>query len=102
MGCPDTSVSPPEFRSTSFVGHTQPEVYLIDRGFRRYIPNVTTYENLFRDWECIIEDIDIETIRLGDPLSDGASLVRVTGREEVYFVDEGIRRLIPCAQVLDK
>jgi hypothetical protein len=54
-------------------------VYLIDKGFRRAVPNVPTYEALFRDWDRIIEDIDPETIRLGDPLGDAASLIRLTG-----------------------
>src|SRR5687767_8733040 len=30
-----------------------PEVYLIDRGLRRFVPNSATFENLFRRWEDV-------------------------------------------------
>src|SRR5690242_20715615 len=62
-------------------------VYLVDNGFRRAVPNVAVYEALFRDWECVVEDVDVESIRLGDPLGDTSGLVRAAGEPAVYFVD---------------
>jgi hypothetical protein len=80
----------------------QATVYLIDGGFRRGVPDVATYEALFRDWECIIDDIDPETIRPGDPLAAGTSLIREAGQAAVYFVDGTTRRHVAGPQTMDK
>jgi hypothetical protein len=76
-------------------------VYLIDKGFRRGVPHIPAYEALFRDWECIVEDIDVETIRPGDPLGDNTGLIRLNGQPAVYFVDGTTRRHVANPQVMD-
>jgi hypothetical protein len=80
----------------------QATVYLIDNGFRRAVPDVAAYEALFRDWECIVDDIDPETIRPGDPLGESAGLLPVAGQPTVYFVDGTTRRAVASPQVMDK
>src|SRR6478752_10883816 len=41
----------------------QPSIWLIDpEGFRRGIPNPETYNNLFRSWGGVVEDINANSI----------------------------------------
>ena len=101
VGAPEPELRP-ELNGSRLRAPGQATVYLIDKGFRRAVPNVPTYEALFRDWDCIIEDIDPETIRLGDPLEDSASLIRLACHPEVYFVDGTTRRHVASTQVMDK
>jgi len=79
----------------------RPEVYLIDRGYRRHIPDIETYNNLFRD-ETGIEDMDINTIPEDTPLSRDACLARVAGTAPVYLVDRGVKRHILTPSVMDR
>jgi hypothetical protein len=92
----------PDLNGSRLRAPGQATVYLIDKGFRRAVPNVPVYEALFRDWDCIIDDIDPETIRLGDPLGDASSLVRLAGQPAVYFLDGTTRRHVASPQVMDK
>jgi hypothetical protein len=80
----------------------QPEIYLIDRGYRRWIPNPATYNNLFRDWEGIVVDIDINEIPLAPQITSGAVLVRADGTAPVYLVDSGVKRWIVSPAMMDK
>jgi hypothetical protein len=92
----------PDLNGSRLRSPGQATVYLIDSGFRRAVPNIPAYEALFRDWDCIIEDIDPETIRLGEPLGDTASLVRLAGQPAVFFIDGTTRRHVASPQVMDK
>jgi len=100
-GAPEPDLRP-DLNGSRLRAPGQATVYLIDKGFRRAVPNVPVYEALFRDWECIIDDIDPETIRPGDPLSDATSLVRLAGQPAVYFIDGTTRRHVASPQVMDK
>lgn len=81
---------------------TQPQVYLIDPdGFLRWIPNPPTYNNLFRDWNGIIVDIDVNEIAQGVPLSDGAVLAK-GATAPVYLVSNGEKRWITSPAAMDK
>src|SRR3954452_19713742 len=73
---PPEAVTRPDLNGTRVRAPGTARVYLIDSGFRRAIPHVAAYEALFRDWECIAEDRDVEAIRLGDPLDDEPCLVK--------------------------
>jgi hypothetical protein len=92
----------PDLNGSRLRAPGQATVYLIDKGFRRAVPNVPTYEALFRDWDCIVDDIDPETIRLGDPLGEAAALIRMAGHPGVYFFDGTTRRHVASPQVMDK
>src|SRR5688572_10629800 len=63
------------------------DIYLVDRGFRRQIPNLETYLNLFRDFQGLVTNIDIETVPPGPPITSGAFLMRGLDTAAVYFVD---------------
>lgn len=80
----------------------RPEIYLIDRGYRRWVPNPMTYNNLFRDWNGIVVDIDINEIPLAVQISSGAILVRADGTAPVYLVDQGTKRWITSPAIMDK
>ena len=92
----------PELNGSRLRAPGQATVYLIDKGFKRAVPNVSVYEALFRDWECIIDDIDPETIRPGDPLGEATSLMKLAGQPAVYFIDGTTRRHVANPQVMDK
>lgn len=74
-----------------------PTVYLIDAGYRRAIPDPGTYLNLFADWNGIYEDIDVPSIPLGPPITQGAVLAKATDQATVYLVDNGVKRGISSA-----
>jgi len=81
---------------------TTGELFLIDRGYRRLIANPDIYNSLFRTWDGIVEDLDIEDIPLGSPISDGAILVRCDTSSHIYLVDDGTKRHITGPAVMDK
>ncbi len=101
---PPTSepITRPDLNGTRVRAPGSAAVYLIDNGFRRAVPNMAAYEALFRDWECIVEDLDIEAIRLGDPLGDSAGLIKCGESSGVYFTDGSTRRHVANPQVMDK
>jgi hypothetical protein len=81
-------------------GH--PEIYLIDAGYRRWIPDAATYNNLFRDWNGVAVDIDLNEIPIGTPITSGATLARAYGTPAVYLLDQNVRRWIVSAAMMDK
>src|SRR5262245_56628230 len=99
---PGDAVTRPDLNGTRVRARGEATVYLIDKGFRRSVPNIPAYEALFRDWECIVEDIDAASIRLGDPLAESACLVLLAGYPGVYFVDGTTRRHVDNPQVMDR
>src|SRR4051812_33815209 len=99
---PAVAVTRPDLNGTRVRAPGTATVYLIDNGFRRAVPNIAAYEALFRDWECIVEDLDVEAIRLGDPLGDSVGLVKSGEASGVYFLDGTTRRHVANPQVMDK
>jgi hypothetical protein len=78
-------------------------VYLIDPdGYARWIPNRLTYNNLFLDGEGILHDASLAEIAQHFPLSSGACLAQGDITEEVYLVDQGVRRWIARPKVMAK
>src|SRR4051794_27098197 len=68
-------------------GH--PEVFLVDHGLRRHIADPATYDNMFRDWNSIIQDPSINNIDIGPDIIPGSVLIQAVGQNEVYWVDRG-------------
>src|SRR3954452_13031808 len=99
---PPEAVTRPDLNGTRVRATGTARVYLIDNGFRRAVPHIPAYEALFRDWECIVEDLDVEAIRLGDPLGDAPCLIKSGEASGVYFVDGTTRRQVANPQVMDK
>jgi hypothetical protein len=82
-------------------GH--PEIYLIDPdGYRRRVPNHTTYNRLFRNWSGIDDEAQLDEIALGPELTTGTILVRGDASDAIYLLDQGRKRLVTDAAVMDK
>jgi hypothetical protein len=79
-----------------------PAIYLIDAGKKRHIPDPTTYNNLFRNWDGIVQDVAINTIDTGTPISHGAVLAQAYGDAAVYLVDGGVKRHIGSPATMDR
>jgi hypothetical protein len=77
-------------------------VFLIIDGQRHWIPNETTYFNLFRSFDGIVKDAHINDIDEGEQLSDGAILARSPDFANVYLVSNGMRRWISSRGVFDR
>jgi hypothetical protein len=80
----------------------QEAVYLIDKGYRRWIPSPETYNNLFRDWSGVYEDLAIADIPLAAPITDGAVLAAGLGTTAIYLVDAGVKRWITTEAAMEK
>jgi hypothetical protein len=76
-------------------------VYLIDEGKKRHIPNPDTYCNLFVNWEGIRTDIDVSTVRTGTPISDGAILAQAIDDNAVFLIDGGHKRHVTSPEAMD-
>jgi hypothetical protein len=64
-------------------------LYLIDRGYKRLIPNEATYKNLFKEGAKSSVDHNLNAIMTGTPIPDGAVLIHEVGWMEryTYLVD---------------
>src|SRR6185437_7413511 len=80
-------------------GH--PQIYLIDGGVRRHIPDVMTYKNLFNDGQGIRE-IDVASIPLGPQIRSGTVLTRAFDRSEVYLIDNHEKRHVASPTTMRK
>ena len=100
---PEITEPRPDLAGLRVKSPNAPQVYLIDPdGYRRWIPNPPTYNNLFRDWNGIITDIDTNEISEASPLTDGAVLARGIGTAPVYLVSNGMKRWITSPTAMDK
>jgi hypothetical protein len=80
----------------------RPEVYLMDQGYRRWVPNPATYNSLFRDWNGIREELAVTDIPVGTPVTDGAILARGSGTAPVYLIDGGVKRWVTSPAAMDR
>jgi len=101
---PSSSVGPrPDLAGLRVKTPNRPEIYLIDPdGFRRRIPNPQTYNNLFRDWNGVVVDIDITQIAESSPLTSGAILARADGTAPVFLISNGVKRWVTSPATMDK
>jgi hypothetical protein len=103
MAAPMAMTPRPDLSGLRVKTPNSPAIFLIDpEGYRRWIPNPATYNNLFRDWNGVVVDINIGDIALGLNLTDGALLVRAAGTAPVYFVSNGTKRWITSPAAMDK
>jgi hypothetical protein len=79
------------------------EIYLIDpEGYRRRVPNHTTYSRLFRDWTGITDEPALSEIPGRPALTLGTVLMRGASSVRIYLLDRGTKRLVAEAAVMDK
>jgi hypothetical protein len=77
-------------------------VYLIDQGQKRHIHDPTSYGNLFRTWDNIHVDLDVEAIDSGLPIDAGAFLFRCYDSPKVFLYDAGRKRWIQSPATMDR
>ena len=100
---PQTTVPRPDLAGLRLITPNNPAIYLVDPlGFLRWIPDPATYNNLFRDWNGIVTDVDLINIAQGGPLSSGALLAQGIGTFEVYLVSNAAKRWITSPAAMDK
>ena len=81
-------------------GH--PDIYLIDPdGYRRRIPNYSTYNRLFRTWCGIDDDARLDRIALRPEFTTSTILVRGDASCGIYLLDQGRKRRIAHDAVMD-
>jgi hypothetical protein len=81
----------------------EPAIYLIDpEGLRHHVPDPYTYSRIFRDWNGVFDDPDLNEIQDAGPLSYGASVIRADGETAVYFVSGATKRHVASPAVMDK
>jgi hypothetical protein len=92
----------PDLAGQRFVAPGSPKIYLVDpQGYLRYIPNPTTYNNLFRNWNGVLT-FDIVNIAQGPAISNGAILARGSGESPVYLITNGVKDWITTPAAMDK
>jgi len=62
-------------------------IYLMDLGKKRHIPNPQVYHELFATWEGVVEDINIDEISTGDPLTETSFLFKCYDSPKVFLCD---------------
>jgi hypothetical protein len=100
-----TAASPgprPDLNGVRCKFSNRPHIYMIDRGYRRHIPNPETYNNLFRDWSGVVVDNDIDEIPEGRAIESGAVLSRGHSTPHVYLVEHGQKRHVTSPSAMDK
>jgi hypothetical protein len=98
----DASGAPrPDLNGYRLKGPGNPKIYLVDQGYRRWIPDPTTYNNLFRDWNGIVEDPLIYDVPEGLQFASGTVLARGSGTAPVYLVEPGSKRWIVDPHTMD-
>jgi len=79
------------------------ELFVVDaQGYRRRIPNYTTYSRLFRDWSGIAETPDLENIAARVDLAIGTILIRGDRASAIYLLDQGRRRAVSSQEIMNK
>jgi hypothetical protein len=98
-----TPMARPDLAGVRMKLPNDPAIYLIDPdGYRRWIPDPETYNNMFRNWDGVIVDIDVNDIAVASQLSHGALLIKASSSAPVYLLSNGIKRWITAPEVMDK
>lgn len=92
----------PDLNGLRLKSPAAPAIYLVLDGFRRWIPDPDTYNNLFRDWNGIVVDINIDSVPEASPLTSGAVLARPIGMAPVYLVSNSTKRWVTSPAAMDK
>jgi hypothetical protein len=77
-------------------------VYLIDRGYRRLVPNPETSVNLFRSWDGIVTNSDVDAIPQSAQLGRSAILIKGTTHSAIYLTDQGKKRWVTSEGAMHK
>lgn len=90
----------PKLNGQIFYITGQPEIYWIDNGLARHIPDEATYHGVFGGSPNKQAYIGLLTdVTLGSPIADGTELVRAGDAAEIYFVENETKRWIPTETI---
>jgi hypothetical protein len=92
----------PELNGMRVTVPGEPKVWLIDQGVRRHIPDPTTFERLFRNWDGIQQNPAFALIDEGRPISTQAQLLTASGTPKVFLVEPNSKRWITSPVVMDR
>jgi len=70
-------------------------VYLVLNGYRCWIPDPQTFQNLFNSGATITPSINIGVVSEGAALTSGAVLAQGSASPQVYLVSNGVKMWIP-------
>lgn len=79
-----------------------PQVYLVLNGFRVWVPDSTTFSNLFNSGATIVQDINIGVVSEGAALTSGAVLAQGNASPQVYLVSNGEKMWIPTPDIFNR
>lgn len=77
-------------------------VYLVINGFRCWVPDSTTFNNLFVSGATIVSDLGVGAVSEGPALSSGAILARGNASPQVYLISNGVKMWIPTPDILNR
>ena len=84
----------------------QAAIYLMDKGKKRHIPNPQVYNELFKSWDGVVQDINVNDIPTGEQIPETGLLFRNSGSPKVYLLDgvspNQVRRHIAAPNVMDR
>lgn len=106
LSCSQFGVPHPELAGCKVRIRGKAPIYVIDRlGYRRLIPFPLTFMNLFQDaavFQGVIVANSVAEIAEGPALDEGAVLLRGRSSELIYLLDQGRKRLITNALIMQK
>ncbi len=97
-----TPAPAPELNGLQLQVPQAPPVYLVVNGFRRWVPNPDTYNNLFKSGATIIQDPHAGVVSEGPALTSGAILAKADGRDPIYLLTNGVKMWIPSPAIFDR
>ena len=77
-------------------------VYLVLNGYRCWVPDPGTFQNLFVSGASIFQDINIGVVSEGPAITSGAVLAQAAGSPTIYFVTNGGKMGIPSPAVFSR
>jgi len=94
------------FSDGTLIRGSGPEVYVLEHGVKRWIPDPTIFKNLFYDWEKI-KNVTDETLngfpsgaKISSDYSDGA-LLRFDKSPKVFLLDNSRLRWVPDPNIFN-
>ncbi len=91
----------PEFNGLRVKSTTSDYIFLVDKGYKRLIPNGETYNNLFKDWNGV-KLFELSILPTARNISENAILARSLGYAEVYLIEQGMKRNVVSPAAMDK
>ncbi len=77
-------------------------VYMVDQGKKRHIADQFVYNQLFRNWDNIHLDLDVQAIDKGPDLTHSAILFKCIDSPKVFLLDGNLKRWIRSPAVMDR